>query len=707
MILGKKLTRDSSKRKEKQKKYPAKKMLQRINSIRAKLILAFLVPVALIVVLGILSYLKSSKGLIDSYESSTVSNMANISKYLDFGFDIVSSKAEILNSDDVLQSYYSGKYKKDNMAEMSRFREVQSTITTNILSEEYIANIYILSNYGTGISGNGTLSSRLVYDDFVAGGEGMLLDSSSKGELWIGRHPYLDQQSVTADSVYAISYMRYLYSAAKKPIGCIVLDVDYEYVRETLVESGFPEGSITAFITEDGREIISGEIAEDFAFTGQSYYTEAIDSAGSKEDYKYVKLNNQEYLFVYSKLESCNSLLCALIPKSVIVEEADGVKLITAIMVAVASVIAIALGTILASGFSHTIHKVNHVLQKAETGDLTGYTKVRRKDEFHTLGKSINDVLEGMRKLIKKMAGTGNTVADSAAIVEKSSDIIVNATKHISEAVSDIEAGISQQAVDSESCLHQMGDLAEKINELYTGTHNIEQIANNTKTIVGGGIKIVDDLSVKAKDTTEVTNVVIQDIGRLKQESAAIAGIINTINEIAEQTNLLSLNASIEAARAGQHGRGFSVVAEEIRTLADQSLKASNEIGKIIARIEDQTRKTVASAEHAQNIVLSQEEALNRTVSVFTDINLHVEDLTSNLNQIAVGVEGIEHAKEDTLRAIESISATAEETAAATEQLNSTAEKQLEEVNKLNEVVKQLNNDASHMMESVRAFKVE
>ncbi len=705
--MGKSFTKFIKKTKEEDRKRGSMKLLQGLNSIRTKLILAFLVPVLLIIILGVLSYSRSSKGLIESYESSTMSNMANIAKYLDFGFEIVASKAEILNSDEVLKNYYSGQYKKNQMDEMSRFREVQSSVTINILSEEYISNIYLLSNYGTGISGNGTNSTRLIYDNFIAEGEGADFVQSNLNEQWIGTHPYLDQQSMTTNKGYAISYLRYLYNAGKKPIGCIVLDVSYDYVYNTLAESGFPEGSITAFISGDGREIVHGELPEGYQFTEQSYYAKSLEDAAVAEGHEYIKVLDKEYLFVYSKLESSNSLLCAIIPKSVIVAEANAVQNITLIVVIIASIIAIALGSYMAFGFSDSIYKINGVLQKTEAGDLTCYTKIKRKDEFSILSKSINDVIDGMLKLIRKMAGTSKTVSQSASVVSDSSTILVNATKNISDAVGDIEQGVSQQAVDAENCLHQMADLAEKINELYGRTHDIEQIANNTKDIVGDGMDIVEDLSHKAKDTTDVTRTVIIDIESLAKESAAIAGIISTINDIASQTNLLSLNASIEAARAGQYGRGFSVVAEEIRKLADQSLIASGEIGKIIQRIEEQTTKTVHSARYAESIVLSQEEALVKTVNAFTDINKHVENLTDNLNQIAYGVEGIEHAKDDTLRAIESISATAEETAAAAEQLSVTADKQLEEVHRLNDVVQQLSDDATVLEESVSVFKIE
>ncbi len=683
-----------------------KGLIRRINSIRAKLILAYLVPVILIIILGVLSYSQSSKGLVESYESSTLSTMNNMARYFNFGVETVAGKAKTLNTNDILVKYYSGEYQDDKDEETKRFKEVKSSIIKEILSQDYIANVYIISSYGTAISGSNTAANKLMYDDFMKNGEGSILKTSGADGIWVGSHPYLDSLSSTKDTTYSFSYIGNLKGTDGKPVGSIVLDVDYNYVKLTISDSGFPAGSVVAYISGDGREIISGVIPEGFKFTEQTYYQKAIAATRIMEGSEYVTFDGGKYLFTYSKVDNSGSILCSVIPEKVIVAKANEVKKITLLVSILASIIAISLGTFIAYGFSSTIRKVNHVLNMAEQGDLTHHTSIKRRDEFHILGKCINDVIDSMQKLIRKMTGTSATVSKSANVVSESSEILVNATRHISDAVNDIEKGVSQQAQDAENCLHQMADLADKINGLYSGTHNIEQIAGNTKTIVGSGMGIVDNLSIKAKDTSNVTKTVISDIQNLETESQAIAGIIETINGIAEQTNLLSLNASIEAARAGEFGKGFSVVATEIRKLADQSLRASNEIAKIIKKIEDQTKKTVNTAKYAQSIVASQEEALISTVNVFQDINQHVENLTDNLNQISLGVESIEHAKDDTLRAIESISATAQEAAAATQELSVTAENQLEEVHRLNSVVQQLNSDAVNLEESVKVFKI-
>lgn len=676
-----------------------------IGSIRTKLILAFMVPVILIIVLGVISYSKSAEGLISSYEQNTLSVMTNMSKYLSFGFDSVSSKANLINSDKVLKGYYSGQYKASSMEENSKFREIQSMITSEVLSEKFISNIYILSDYGSGLSGNGTLAPRLIYKDFKEGEEGKKLLSSDSTEIWVGNHPYLDKQAGETNETYAISYIKYLYNTANQAIGCIVLDLPYSFVKDSLEGSGLPDGSGIAFITEDGREITGGKVPQDYTFVQQTYYSKALES-NTTEGFEYISYGKGKYLFVYSRLNTSGSMLCAIIPNELIVSKADEVKKITLLIVLVAGIIAIAFGTIIASGFSKSIKKIIGVLQKAGAGDLTNQAIIKSNDEFSVLGTNINEMINSMMKLIKKMTGTSSTVSQSASSVSESSGVLVETTKNISSSVEDIEQCSVQQAVDAEKCLHQMADLADRISEVYTNTHNIEKIAEITKKTVLDGMETVDNLSIKVKDTSDATHSVIVNIESLEKESSSIMGIIATINNIAAQTNLLSLNASIEAARAGEAGKGFSVVAEEIRKLADQSLSASDEIRKIIHNIEDKTKKTSETVKYAENIVESQEEALRKTVHVFSDIGKHFEDLINNFDQILSGIESIEHSKNGTLGAIESISASTEETAAAAVELASTAGKQAEAVNKLDGVVKQLSEDAYSLEDSVKVFKI-
>ncbi|HWT26944.1 MAG TPA: hypothetical protein VN131_03320, partial [Mobilitalea sp.] len=235
-------------RNEKYHNINAKGVFKRLNSIRSKLIFAFLVPVIFIIVLGVVSYTKSSKGLTQSYESSSLSTLSYMTKYLDFCLGTVSQDVDNISDNEVLVNYYSGVYKNDPNEETKRFQEMKSTISSQIYSLTYINNMYVFSNYGKGFSGNNLDTSKLNMDSFTAKGEGALPKKNGVDGMWVGKHPYLDELSGTDASGYALSYIRNVYDIFENPISCIVVNISYKYIMSTIAESGLPKGGAIAFI---------------------------------------------------------------------------------------------------------------------------------------------------------------------------------------------------------------------------------------------------------------------------------------------------------------------------------------------------------------------------------------------------------------------------------------------------------------------------
>jgi methyl-accepting chemotaxis protein len=683
------------------KNFNRKKTSQR--SIKTKLVITFLVPVILIIILGFTSYWKAKNSLIANYEEAAISSMHMQADYLNLGFNTVESKSDILSTNSAIKRYYTGYYKKDPEIESSQYSELKSMVYANVFSEAYIKNICIFADYGTAITAYGNLGPSF-YQDFQETELAKQLEKNNKSTLWVGKHDDYNKLTGSNDQDFSISNIRYLKDILNQNIGYIILDVSNDFIQNSLDSSGFAEGSMIGFVTNDGKEILSGT-EETTLFTNLDFYQNILIS-DAKDGSEYVTYNNNKYLFLYEKIETGESTLCALIPEKAITAGANSVKNITIILILIASAIAIITGNAISSSISIAIKKTNSVLEKASEGDLTNTLQLKNNDEFGILARCINHMITSMMELIRKMSHVSNNVSESSKHVSLNSERLMKAARNISSSVVDIEKGITQQAEDAEHCLFQMAGLAKEINYIYERTNDIQQISDETKEIVNKGITTMNDLSKKSKNTSEVTRTVIKSMEELQEQSKSITSIINTINGIASQTNLLSLNASIEATRAGEAGRGFSVVADEIRKLAEQCSQSANQINDIIKLIHSKTNQTVNITKEADNIVNSQGETLTQSMDIFSRINEHVLHLTENIRQISNNIANIEHSKDDTLGSIESISSTLEETTAVASELLASANSQVESVTELNVATERLNQDAANLHDSIQMFKI-
>lgn len=671
-----------------------------LRGIQVKLIGAFMIPVILFVIIGFMIYSKCSTTLNSTYEASANTSVGTLEEYLGLGFENIELMATRLSINSAITSYYTGSEVKSE----SMLMDTKVALSNESTADKFIDHIIVCAKSGTACSEKGAIRGD-VYNAFVESEEGKNVESEiGMGSMWISSHPAIDEVTGYDSDEYALSLVTVLKNNSNKSVGYIIIDVKTSFIQDILDNAQISDNSIKGFVLEDGSQVLSGD--SDIKFTDTDFYQEALageNLQGSKE----VSYEGADYLFTYSRNEGTNMLVCAMVPQKEIMAGAQAILRYTLIAVAICAVIAIVVGSVLASGISKAIRKVNRVLKKTSDGDLTGQISMKRKDEFNVLSSSITNMIGSMKDLILKMTNVSGHVSDSAVQVGTNSEVLLEVTKNITEAVDYINSGISQQAQDTESCLEQMNGLAERINVVHENTDEISEIAQEAQGAIENGMVIVANLGEKVQGTTEVTETIIREIRELNKESIAINSIIGTINEIAEQTNLLSLNASIEAARAGEAGRGFAVVSEEIRKLAEQSGNAGNQIGEIINHIQERLAATIETAGLAGESVAFQTEALNNTVDVFKNISQQVSKLAEDVEKITQSVGGIEQAKEDTMNAIESISTTSNQTESASEELARSTEKQLQAVEVLNDAVKRLQMDAEDLDTSVSIFKVQ
>lgn len=691
-------------RKKKPQTQSVIKLASRFNGIMYKIIGGYIVPIILIMILGVLSYKTASKAIVENFETSARSTIEKTAEYYSLLFSNIKSMANDLANNNTVKEYYSGSYDGDNTTQANAYNEIRATVSSLATSNTMLKNVFLIGKSGKDLYANGSAMTGNEYETFKTSDEAKLVDEQRA--LWMSDHEYLDKYGAQG---YKVSYARQIMGTNKRSVGYMFFDIAEEDITAPLSGVNIGDQFLLTLVAPDGGETVistSEEIdASKKYFADKECYQAAL-AGEEKSGASYQTMEGKQQLFIYAKTDD-NFMVCAAVPKAVIVAQADTIRIITITTVIIAVIGAAVIGSLMAKNMRDAINKIMSKVSKAANGDLTVVVRVNRKDEFKTLADGINNMISKMKQLIAETKNVSGKVDESAEVVSNSSKTLLEATRNISDVIHDIEQGIVAQAEDSESCMEQMDVLSDKINQVSENSEKIASIAGDTQKIVQSGLDMIDILNSNAKDTVYITTEVIEGIQTLETSTNSIETIINVINEIADQTNLLSLNASIEAARAGEAGRGFAVVADEIRKLADQSVASVNQIRDIVEEINGKTRDTVTIAKRAEDVVAVQEKSLKNTVAVFQEIQTQVNSLVGNLGHITSGVDDIAAMKAETISSIQNISAVSQQTAASTEEVNTTADKQTKAVEELNRAAEILSENSDELDKAINLFVVE
>ena len=676
-------------------------------NIKLQLLFGFAIPVIFVILVGVISYNKAEEGMISNYELATQNTIDTQMDYLDFGFSLIRGDVAQLKLDLELQCLVGGTYKNDQAKASTVKNQTNANITVKKTLNQFINNIYIVPKSEQEVISTTKKSTANgfqefgYYEEWSKTEEGKAINSSQITG-WISQHSEMDKLTEYDSEEYILSYMTPFPNKA----AVLVVDINKEKVKETLSSLDTTDGAIIAFITAEGKEIVvkEEENTTEITFFEQEFYQNSLLSE-ELSGVQYVTYNGQEYLYIYRSSEETGATLVYLVPKEKVTASASAIRGVTIVLVSIACVVAVITGLGISLNITRSMDSIIKRLKKVAEGDLTVHMKTKGSSEFAMLNRHIANMIENTRKLIVEVNEIVDVVNLSAEDVEGVSGQLEQSSNGILEALEEIDIGVSQQANDAQDCLLQMDNLSQTIEEVTDKIGNTATTSETTKEIVLKSISTMEVLSNQTKDTIEVTSKVKEDVKILEASSSEIKKFVAIIADIAEQTNLLSLNASIEAARAGEAGRGFSVVAEEIRKLADGSHKAADEINKVVEIIEKQTNETVGTAMKAEKIVEEQAETVNATKEAFQKIYHATEEVISCVDDVKVKVKGMDKERAGTLEAISSISAVSEETAASSSNVFSIAESQKETVSLLTKASDELKTNMEELKLAVSVFK--
>ncbi len=272
-----------------------------------------------------------------------------------------------------------------------------------------------------------------------------------------------------------------------------------------------------------------------------------------------------------------------------------------------------------------TVRKLQDVSHKMAEGDMSERLTLESRDELNNIANSINEISTGVGQAV-------TSVLTTVGVLAETSDNLAALNKKSGE-------NVAIQAENIELAAAAMNEMTATVQEVARNSSHAADAARKADQSISNGQKVVEEAVGSINALANDVNLAVEAIGRLESHSANISGILDIIRDIAEQTNLLALNAAIEAARAGEQGRGFAVVADEVRSLARRTQESTLEIQNMIEELQRDTRQTaqvmLSSGERAQQSV----EQANGTRSVLDEIAQAISSITEMNELIATAVE--------------------------------------------------------------------
>lgn len=500
----------------------------------------------------------------------------------------------------------------------------------------------------------------------------------------------------------------------EKHLGTIGLAIELNNMSQNIIDANSSDTELkTLILNSEGLVISSSEPELIFTLDFQDqesglqdfYNTIKSEDAGTG----FFTRDGIEYIAGYSNSSKYGMYILTYKPVAAYMKMINNLQIILIGVILISIIITSIIIYLSAKRITKPILVTAEQAERLANWDLTveiPEDSLKRKDELGKLTNSFATMIRNLKTIILQITDTADQVAASSQELYASGEQVGKAAEDVGSTILGIAAGAEEQSTQIDSSLSNLSNLINQINEVNmssdimeeTTVHMIDDIARGSRS-AAESIDRINNL----KADTEGASIVISDLGNTSNQ---IGEIIELISGIAEQTNMLALNAAIEAARAGEAGKGFSVVADEIRKLAEESADASRRIAKLIVDIREGVDTAVDKIDSSVKSVNSSVKAIEENGDIFTAINGQAEELKEIVANVTQNIKIMTDTSRDFESTMQEINKVSQEFAANSEGVSASSEEQIALTEEIVSSSKAMADMSEELSSLIRNFKL-